>query len=105
MVHFVHFSSRDEKGSIFDHELMFINLTLIINLLTCVAKIFSKFLLGQLLPVKLKHWVNLSAKFSKRVSGPKNQHGKNSIIKRYFQKQPLSNQYLRFEQRTKKAHF
>ena len=32
----------------------------------------------------LKYWVYLSVKFSKRVCGPKNQHGKNSIIKRYF---------------------
>ena len=31
---------------------------------------------------KLKHWVYLSAKFSKRVSGPKNQHGKNYIEKK-----------------------
>ena len=29
----------------------------------------------------------------KRVSGPRNQYGKNSIIKRYSQKQPLFNQY------------
>ena len=31
---------------------------------------------------KPKHWVYLSAKFSKRVNGPKNQHGKNYIVKR-----------------------
>ena len=39
------------------------------------------------------------------VSGPKNQYGKNSIIKRYFQKQPLFDQYWPFEQRAKETRF
>ena len=35
---------------------------------------------------KAKTLVYLSVKFSKRFSDPKNQHGKSSIIERYFQK-------------------
>ena len=75
-------------------------LYMLVQTLQCL----SHNLLGQLLLQKPKLGI-LPAKFSKRLSGPKNQHGKSSIIKRYFQKQPLFNRYWHFEQRTKEACF
>ena len=52
-----------------------------LNMLVQTLKCLSHTLLGQVLLRKLKHWVYLSAKFSKRVSGPKSRHGKNSKLR------------------------